>query len=379
MGRSVDTSESSEACVRRDPAGPPPPLVWPKGLSIPSKPPALVYLDLNHWIGLAKARGAHRDGARYEHLLDSCQQSRARGAAIFVLADVHYMELAGISDPKQRHNLATLMEDLSGFASLVGRAVVARLELETALDSLQGVEKKDLKPLPLIGSGVGWAFGVLGRFRICDADGKDVEKEARAKMGDAAYDEFIAFAQVSLERQSLDGPQDDEIDELRRHGWAPEKAKEITAMRLDQEVDFATRLDAHGSWRRGRLRDAVCARELEIELKEMLDEELRLRETTLGELVNEERSVIRALVRGMPSSEVSVELKTAYHRNPSKKWLTNDIHDIDAMALAVPYCDVVFTDAAARRVLITAGLDARMHTKIPRRPDELADYLDTLR
>lgn len=197
-------------------------------------------------------------------------------------------------------------------------------------------------------------------------------------MGDAAYDEFIAFAQVSLERESLGGPQDDEIDELRKYGWAPEKVKGITAARLAQEVAFATRLDTYGSWRRGRLRDAVCARELMIELEEMLDEELRLRETTLDELVNKDRSVIRAFVRGMPSFEVSVELKTAYHRDPMKRWSTNDIHDIDAMALAVPYCDVVFTDAAARDALITAGLDARMRTNIPRQPDELADLLDTL-
>jgi hypothetical protein len=122
----------------------------------------------------------------------------------------------------------------------------------------------------------------------------------------------------------------------------------------------------------------IYARELMIELNEMLDEQLKSHKTSLGELVKEDRNTIRALVRSMPSAEVSVELKTAYHRNSGKIWSTNDIHDLDAMALAVPYCDVVFTDAAARHALITSGLDARMRTDLPRRPDQLADLLDAL-
>src|SRR5688572_22393889 len=39
-------------------------------------------------------------------------------------------------------------------------------------------------------------------------------------------------------------------------------------------------------------------------------------------------------------------LKTAWHRNRDIPWSANDIYDIDAMALAVPYCDVVVTEKA---------------------------------
>jgi hypothetical protein len=32
-----------------------PDLMWPPALILPARPPQLLYLDLNHWIGLARA------------------------------------------------------------------------------------------------------------------------------------------------------------------------------------------------------------------------------------------------------------------------------------------------------------------------------------
>jgi hypothetical protein len=49
-------------------------------------------------------------------------------------------------------------------------------------------------------------------------------------------------------------------------------------------------------------------------------------------------------VRSMTSTEVSIEIKTAWHGNRDKQWTANDIYDIDASSLAVPYCDIVVTE-----------------------------------
>jgi hypothetical protein len=78
----------------------------------------------------------------------------------------------------------------------------------------------------------------------------------------------------------------------------------------------------------------------------------------------------------MPSTEVCIELKTAWHRNRDKAWTANDICDIDALSLAVPYCDVVVTEKACHHVLATAGLGQRMHTALLRRLDDLPATLD---
>jgi hypothetical protein len=73
----------------------------------------------------------------------------------------------------------------------------------------------------------------------------------------------------------------------------------------------------------------------------------------------------------MPSTEVSIEIKTAWHRNPSKQWTPNDIYDIDALALAVPYCDIVGTEKACHHLLNASRLGERMRTNILRRLDDL--------
>lgn len=65
-----------------------------------------------------------------------------------------------------------------------------------------------------------------------------------------------------------------------------------------------------------------------------------------------------------------------WHRNRSKCWITNDIYDIDALSLAVPYCDIVVTEKACHHLLQAAGLSARMRTTSLRRLVDLPNAID---
>jgi hypothetical protein len=107
----------------------------------------------------------------------------------------------------------------------------------------------------------------------------------------------------------------------------------------------------------------------------MLVQQLVPRGLSVESLTDGTREGIRAFVRSMPSTEVAVEMKTQYHRDRNHRWTVNDVRDIDALSLAVPYCDVVFTDSAARNAVKTAKLDRRMDTAMPRTPIEAADLL----
>lgn len=69
-------------------------------------------------------------------------------------------------------------------------------------------------------------------------------------------------------------------------------------------------------------------------------------------------------------------MKTAWHRNRDKEWTANDIYDIDAMSIAVPYCDVVVTEKACHHVLNAARLGERMHTALLRDLRDLPGTLD---
>lgn len=66
---------------------------WPETLLLSPRPPKLVYLDLNHWVALAKAHVGHVDGGSHTDVLAACLRSVACGAAVFPISDSIYFEV----------------------------------------------------------------------------------------------------------------------------------------------------------------------------------------------------------------------------------------------------------------------------------------------
>jgi hypothetical protein len=264
------------------------------------------------------------------------------------------------------------MEDLTGFASLLDRAAVMELELDAMLDGFSH-KPTPLSPLPLLGRGVRHSFGRNSGIRFKGPSG-DATEEVRARMGQKEFDKLIAQAELLLDQSVLRGPADNEVPELRALGWKPESAIQIAERRAAQERELSPMLDREGRWRRGRLLDVVSARELCIEFENILPRGLLRRQVSLTGLFSDLESA-RRFVLAMPTTSVSITLKTAWHRNRDKSWAANDIFDIDALSLAVPYCDVVVTEKACHHVLTSAHLGQQMHTVLLRNVKELASAL----
>ena len=112
-------------------------------------------------------------------------------------------------------------------------------------------------------------------------------------------------------------------------------------------------LDLDPKMRQGRLRDVINARELQIELGEVLARATTAMRTSIGVLLEYDRAKLRDFCDRMPSTRVAVSLKAAYHKDNRHVWTSNDIHDIDALSIAVTYCDAVFTDKAARKQVMS--------------------------
>jgi hypothetical protein len=348
-----------------------PPFVWPRLADGPVRTTPLVYLDLNHWIYLAQAHVGVKSGEPFAPTLAACRRASHSQTASFVLSASHYGEVLKIRDPAQRLAVAEVMEELTGFATLVSRVVIIELELEAVLNQFV-VALPPSPPIDLVGRGVRHAFGLKSGLKIMGPDG-DATEEVRRRVGAQEFDAFVAAANLTLERGALRGPADDEIEALQRYGWDPEPAIGIAVKRAEEEQSQSVRFDSFG--RGSRLRDAVAARELLIEFEEILPRALSLRALAFDRICPSPDAA-RAFVRSMPSTEVAIEIKAAWHRNRDKKWSSNDIYDIDAMALAVPYCDIVVTEKACHHVLRAARLGERMHTALLRRLADLPAAID---
>jgi hypothetical protein len=339
--------------------------VWPTPLVSPPEGVRLVYLDLNHWIGLAKAAVGHRDGARHREALEAVREAKRFGSCAFPLSAEHYMEMSGIADPRQRFDVAAVMEELSEFASLVSRTVIMRLEVEAALDSVACPRPEPYAAVPVLCQGVLQAFGKRGGLRFRDESGEDVTDAVRRawRGGPEQFDPWQADAERQLDRSVLRGPTDAEARELRAVGWDPTTARRGANQRAAQEREQADRLAAEPRWRRGRLRDVVSARYMALEINEMLADALAARHLDLEDVLPDPESA-RRFVDSMPSADVCVSLMAAAHRNPQTKWSGNDMFDIDALSVAVPYCDVVVTERHARHALKVAGAPDRSRTAL---------------
>lgn len=351
-----------------------PPLLWPCGLQRPASPPKLAYLDLNQWIYLAQAATGHSNGIKYLPVLQRCRAVRADGTALFPLSSTHYQEVAKITDPAQRAALAALMEELSGFTSLPSRTIVMRLELDAALTPRLGPDPNHLTPLDLLGPGWGWAIGKLNPLRIHVPEG-DVTEQVRQQMGAERFDAMMAMMQFVAERAMLAGPSDEDVPALRARGWDPLTAKKVAERCAAQEQAFEDGLDDQTRRRPQRLRDVILVRELIIELEDALMEALSARGRSITDALGHDKAAARAMARSMPGTEVATTLKVEDHRNRDKRWTHNDTFDIDALSLAIPYCDVVVTDVHRRHVLNTAGLGERMNTIIFAKLAALPDHL----
>jgi hypothetical protein len=349
--------------------------VWPEAI-VRQGDVRVVYLDLNHWISLAKAATGHRDGVRHQEALHALRERKASGGIVLPLSSTHYMEMATITDPRQRGDVGSVMEELSDFTTLLCRSVVIRLEIEAALEDLGHPVPTRYLPVPLLGHGLGHAFGMRGGLRIRSAEDDDVTEKVRQEFpgGPEAFDERLSAAERQMERALLRGPTDADVPALKDDGWDPMAARKVAENRAAQERDQVARLDADPRWRRGRLRDVVSARYLFIELNELLAEALAARDVELEEVFDEVPTT-RRLMDSMPSSDIHVSLLTAAHRNAQTKWTANDIFDIDALSLAVPYCDAVVTERHARHALSAAGADRRSGTEVLATLDELVAWL----
>lgn len=189
--------------------------------------------------------------------------------------------MSGILDPAQRTAVAEVMESLSGFRVLLGRVPLAELEIDAMIGALLGPGSEGER-IDLLGPTFGWAFGMRGGLAIRDAEGNDSSASMREEAGDREFERIMTEATLAFERGMLAGPPDEETAALRAEDYAPEKTREVTERRAQQERDLSGRLDQDDKWRRGRQRDVVSASELTHEWLDQITRATLAREPSLG-------------------------------------------------------------------------------------------------
>lgn len=340
-----------------------------------------VYLDQWVWIDLARAEAGKPRRPSDPKVLTALRDAAAAGVA-FPLSTTHYFETAKIKKPDQRQNLARVMASISFFRTLRGGRQLMRHQLLNAMHESFG--RPTFRPPPPEPLGLGVVFAFTGEQRLMTVRNRDTGTETvesdvpgvgalRRKLGQLAETMVIA------------GPADDEVATLRTNGYRPETAEAMATSRLEWEKLYV-----------GMLRDdPISAQELRVRVmaRELLHEHFDL----LGEVMAEYRMSLERALRinverpgsgrpkmmefsdRIPTMRLAADMKTALFRNAERVWQLNDLYDIDALSLAIPYCHVVLTDKdAADRVRRTKA-DERHGTHVLANFDALLERLPDLK
>ena len=159
--------------------------------------------------------------------------------------------------------------------------------------------------------------------------------------GPDEFDRILNEGMVNLNRVVLDGPSPQDAPDFRANGYRPERVLEVYVQEAAAEQAWARLLDKEPRLRRGRLRDAVTAREVAFHIIKIVKVAARARGLEAFSDIFSGVEDPRRAFDAMPSFDVTVTLKTAIHRNAQHPWTNNHVHDIHALASTLPYCDVV--------------------------------------
>lgn len=281
-----------------------------------------------------------------------------------------------ITDPRQRRDLAAVMAPLSEMRTIRRHNDLVRHQFLVALHETVGRPMFRPAQLNPLGIGANWAFrGVHAFFRVVDPDGRLV---------DSVDPQWVRQINQHAEAELLAGPADEDMAFLAELDYVDPRVHETAAgNRLAWEQWLEQRLTGSRP-SVAELRVWLLARELSHEYLDLLnllftDYRLSLRDISPTADGVKSRERVVSFVERVPTLRIAAEMKLEIFRDANRKWNWNILRDIDALSIAIPYCDVVVADKDAAALARRTKAPARHGSIVVSLLDELLDLIPELR
>lgn len=318
-----------------------------------------VYLDQNKWIDLARAQTGHPLGAPFVETLAVLTWAVNEGRARFPLSAAHYYETGKQRDRRKRQDLAATMMHLSGTMRIAPPPAIVPWEISRALVAVLGLPHS-IPDMAILGEGAAHAFArpTLRYTAPTEWEGHALPPDVRMELQRRANPEYETLLLAGATPEGM--PDDMRI--------VLNDVKSLTDERFVQgQRNVAEAITKFG---RHRLEEVMIASTY----ADIMDPLVRAG-IELGVGMDELLDNMRPIVEAIPSRWVEMKLRHQRQANPQKAWHGHDLNDVTALAIAVPYCDVVVTERSWSSMLDAAKVPARFgHTVTPR----LRDVVDLL-
>jgi len=311
-----------------------------------------IYLDQNKWIDLAKAYHGRQDGQKFAPALQASFLATEQDRARFPLSVMHYMEVGKSSQGDRRLRLAKVMAQLSRAQSIVSGPGIMKDLLAFWFSKAYGLNATPLEP-QIFGKGINFAFG-----------------------------ESAFTLKERFEQPILTSFLEDQLNSVEAIEWLLSHPEEVT--RNTSVADLRTReeeLAKHANSVRqigkdyGReARWKSYSLSLIWQIRNEILDAFKMIQTSPGGFFENEVLLFR-LLDEIPPLQVERELVVERDFHWDRPAAGNDMIDIAAISMAVPYCDVVVTEKFWANILKRLDLDKRYQTRITTDACELEDIL----
>ena len=309
-----------------------------------------LYLDQFVWIQLAQAANRRRGAtAAASDALAMLRYGVEHGLVSCPLSFAHYIETHKRVDAGSRHRLATVMAELSRFNTIAPPAAVLRAELDNAV-TMRFPSSALPQPLRLLGSGAGFALDrpQLGKYELPKAPNATRRQRSESEI----------IGRHLMEMALLMGPSEGALPGVvENRGYRSFGESYVVG-----EQRLAGGIADHKA--RDDLEDWIMASVL-VDILEPLNEAFEragISREASPEINSKEG--LTALMLDLPSRRVVYELRRGRHGNPQTKWEGNDLDDLEALAVAIPYCDAVITEKQWVHFGTRSGLDTLYDTRL---------------
>ncbi len=320
-----------------------------------------IYLDQMKWIDLARAETGHPQGAQHVDSLEAFKRAADDGRASFPLSVAHYIETGKTQERRRRVDLAKTMMRLAGMDRIAPPHVIVPWEIRRAIIEVFDLNVR-LPELQLFGETAAHAHALPSlRYPIPDeVDGTNLSEEQKRQLYEVAVPKW--------EEMILGG--------LAPAGY-PESTRLVFQDMLNYDSQFVTEQNRIAGWvhklGKAKLPNIMAATAMQDILEPAIEAAQEL--GVPPEDLVDARNVTR-LIAHMPSRQVDMKLRHLRQANPQKRWEGNDLNDVTALAVAVPYCDVVVTEKFWSGLLNTAKVPGLYDTLVTPSLRDVVDLLE---
>jgi hypothetical protein len=334
--------------------------------------PRTVYLDINHWYALGEAMAGHPRKLEHVGVLRQLTQQVEQGRITIPLSAVNYMELSENPRDHHREEAAEVMTLLARFSTITSTKKIVDEELALALNRMFG---RPAFPVRVEKFGFGANFALTGEMKqfVLTGGSEESRKELEARLGMSIADLETRVNAIS-EYELLKQPPKAYWESI--PGYDPYAARRVADRELASFNVMVNTLRTDADIR-ARPLDAICARQFYYEIEDNYVQAL----LNAGYSMDRPpplkgKEALTTFLMSMPSRRVATMLQYHYLKDQQKEWKINDLRDNAALAITIPYCDVVATDSEVWDVAVNrAHLDKEFDTAIFRSLTDLAAYL----